>query len=235
MMFRRPLLGLVGSALFTGTSLFAQDLTVVSKVTTGNSESTSTQYITSSDSRVASEKADSIVHFSTGKMTMIDHEKREYWETSVDEMTAYWDKMTREMRGTPMEAMFGLRDEPKLEKLPGKRRIAGYDCEHYSLSIGDVLEVDFWAAPGLQPPPRYFDGRKVASAAMGPMGQIFQKMYEELKTIKGFPLSTAIIVRTPMSRTQTLEEATEVKKLPIPASTFDVPSDYKKRKSPFVK
>jgi hypothetical protein len=48
-------------------------------------------------------------------------------------------------------------------------------------------------------------------------------------------LSTAIIVRTPMSRTQTVEEATEVKKGPIPESTFAVPAGYKKVKSPFVK
>ena len=30
-----------------------------------------------------------------------------------------------------------------------KRKFAGYDCERWSLSIGDALEVDFWAAPGL--------------------------------------------------------------------------------------
>jgi hypothetical protein len=234
MTIRRPMQGLV-AALACTASLSAQDLTVVSKVTMGNSESTSTQYVTATDSRVASEKNDSMVHFPTGKMTMIDHEKKEYWETTIEEMTAYWAKLTREMRGTPMEAMFGLRDEPKLEKLPGKRKIAGYDCTRYSLSIGEVLEVEFWAAPGLQPPPRYFDGRKMSSAALGPMAQIFQKMYEELKTIQGFPLSTAIIVRTPMSRTQTLEEATEVRKEPIPASTFDLPSGYKKKKSPFAK
>jgi hypothetical protein len=67
------------------------------------------------------------------------------------------------------------------------------------------------------------------------MGQLFEKLYDELKKIKGFPLSTAVILRTPMSRTQTLDEAVEVKKGPIPASTFQVPAGYKKKKSPFAR
>ncbi len=226
---------LPAALLAAAASLPADDLTILSKVTVGNSEGPSQQYITSTHSRSSSEQSDSILHFPTGKITMFDHKKKEYWEATIDEMTAYWEKLTREMKGTPMEDMFGLGDDPEIEKLPGKRKIAGYDCDRYSLSIGDVLEVDFWAAPGLEPPARYFDGRKISAAAMGPMGKLFEKMYDELKKIKGFPLSTAIIVRTPMSRTQSLEEATEVKKGPIPASTFDVPAGYKKTKSPFVK
>lgn len=226
---------LPAALLAAAASLPAEDLTILSKVTVGNSESPSQQYITSTHSRSSSEQSDSILHFPTGRITMIDHKKKEYWEATIDEMAAYWEKLTREMKGTPMEDMFGLGDDPEIEKLPGKRKIAGYDCDRYSLSIGDVLEVDFFAAPGLEPPARYFDGRKISAAAMGPMGKLFEKMYDELKKIKGFPLSTAIIVRTPMSRTQSLEEATEVKKGPIPASTFEVPAGYKKTKSPFVK
>jgi hypothetical protein len=213
----------------------AQDLTIVSTVTFGNSVSTATHYLTPEDSRVSAPDTDSIVHFSTGKITMIDRRKQEYWEATAEEMEAYWDRVARDVRGSPLEEMFGLREKPRLEKLPGKRKFAGYDCEHYSLSIGDALEVDFWAAPGLERPARYFDGRKASAAAMGPMGQLFRKMYEELKSVRGLPLSTAIIVRTPVSRTETLDEVTEVKKGPIPASTFDVPAGYRKRKSPFVK
>ncbi|MCA1582645.1 MAG: DUF4412 domain-containing protein [Acidobacteria bacterium] len=216
-------------------SISGQDLTVQSKFTMGNSESPMTQYVTSEYGRSSSAQADTIVHFPTGRMTMIDHKKRQYWEATVDDMAAYWEKLTRSMRGTPLEDMFGGRTDPKLEKLPGKQKFAGYDCERWSLSIGDVLEMDLWAAPGLQPPPRYYDSRKLAATAMGPMGQLFQRVYEELRKVKGFPLSTAIIIRTPMSRTQTLEEATEVRKGPIPASTFQVPDGYKKVNSPFVK
>lgn len=224
---------LVCALLFVAGPLCAEDLTILSTVTVGDSVTDSTQYLTSEYARSHSGQSDSIVHFPTGKMTMIDHKKKEYWESSLDEMTAYWKKLTREMKGTPMEAMFGFGEEVEVEKLPGKKKIAGYDCQRYSLSMGDVLEVDLWASTSLAPPARYFDGRKLSAAAMGPMGQLFEKLYDELKKIQGFPLSTAVILRTPMSRTQTLDEAVEVKKGSIPASTFQVPAGYKKKKSPF--
>lgn len=218
--------------LLTGP-VFAEDLTILSKTTFGDRESDTTQYISSEYSRASSPDADSIVHFPTGRITVIDRKKKEYWEATLEEMEAFWRKTAREMRTSGMADMFGLRDDPEIEKLPGKKTFAGYECEHYSLAIGDVLEVDFWAAPGLELPTPYYDGRRLSTVAMGPMGQLFQKMYEELKKVKGFPLSTAIIVRTPMSRTQTLEEATEVRKGKIPASTFEIPADYKKVRSPW--
>jgi hypothetical protein len=225
----------VAASLLSALPLAAEDLTIVSKVVFGNNESTSTQYISSDYSKSSTPDVDSIVHFPTGKLTTIDKKKKEYWETTIEEMEEFWDGMSREMRRSGAADMFGLRDEPELEKLKGSRKIAGYDCERWSLQIGDVLEVDFWAAPGLVPPARYYDGRRLSVASMGPMGQLFEKMYAEFKKVKGMPLSSAVIIRTPMSRTSTEDEAQEVKKGPIPASTFEVPSGYKKVDSPFKK
>jgi hypothetical protein len=226
---------IVLAALVSAPSLAAEDLTIVSKTTFGNSETTTTQYISSEYSRSSSRDSDSIVHFPDGKVMFVDNRKKEYWEVTVEEMEDYWDRMARKLRTSGAGDMWDLRAEPKLEKLAGKQKFAGYDCEHWSLQIGDALEVDFWAAPSLHPPARYYDGRRMQSVTMGPMGQLFQKMYDELKKVKGYPLSTATIVRTPFSRTQTTEEATEVRKGPIPASTFQVPSGYKRTKSPFEK
>jgi hypothetical protein len=213
----------------------AEDLTVLYRVTLGNSENKSTQYITSEWSRTAGDQTDQIVHSPTGKMILADHKKKEYYETSLEEMSAYLDRLTRQLKGSGVEKMFALDEEAKVEKLPGKKVFAGYDCEHYSVSLGSALEIDLWAAPSLQPPPRYYDGRKLAYAAAGPMGKLFEKAFEEMKKIKGFPLSSAFIVRTPMSRTETLSEATEVRKGKIPASTFEVPAGYRKKESPFAK
>ncbi len=222
-------------AILAAWPLAAEDLTIVSKTTFGNRESTSTQYISSEYSRSSSGDADSIVHFTDGKVTFVDNRKKQYWEVTVEEMEDYWDRTARKLRTSGAGDVWDLRAEPKLEKLSGRQKFAGYDCEHWSLQIGDALEVDFWAAPSLHPPARYYDGRRLQSVTMGPMGQLFQKMYDELKKVKGYPLSTATIIRTPFSRTQTTEEATEVRKGPIPASTFDVPSGYKKVSSPFEK
>jgi hypothetical protein len=213
----------------------AQDLTVLSRVTFGNSESQATHYMTSEWSRTAGEQNDQIIHYPTGKMIFVDHKKKEYYETSLEEMSAYLDRLTRQLKGSGVEKMFALDAEAKVEKLPGKRAFAGYDCERYSISFGDALEIDLWAAPALKPPPRYYDGRKLAYAAMGPMGKLFEKAFEEMKRIRGFPLSTAFILRTPMSRTETVSEATEVHKGKIPASVFEVPAGYRKKDSPYAK
>ena len=209
-----------------------EELTIVSKVSFGKSESTSTHYLTPEWSRSSSRDATSIVHFADGRLTFLDDRRKEYWEVTGEEMEDYWDRTARKLRTSGAGDIWDLRAEPKLEKLSGKQKFAGYDCEHWSLQVGDALEVDFWAAPGLQPPPRYYDGRRLQTVTMGPMGVLFQKVYEELKKVKGYPLSTATIVRTPMSRTEMDEEATEVRKGPIPASTFQVPAGYKKVKSP---
>jgi hypothetical protein len=228
----RPLLL---AALAAAPPLAGEDLTIVSKATFGNKETTSTQYITSEYSRSSSRDGDSIVHFPDGKVTFVDHRKKEYWEMTAEEMEDYWDRTARKLRTSGAGDMWDLRAEPKLEKLSGKQKVAGYDCERWSLQIGDPLEVEFWAAPSLHPPARYYDGRRLQSIAMGPMGPIFQKMYDELKKVKGYPLSTTTIIRTPFSRTESTEKATEVRKGAIPASMFQVPAGYKRVKPPFEK
>ena len=61
----------------------------------------------------------------------------------------------------------------------------------------DLTVVSKTTAPGLSAPARYSDGRRLAAVALGPMGALFQRMYEELKKVTGFPLSTAVIFQTP--------------------------------------
>lgn len=221
------------AAALAAGPLAAEDLTIVSKVTFANREGTATQYITSERSRTTNGDNDSIISFADGKVTFVDHREKQYWEATVEEMEEYWDRMGRKLRTSGAGDMFDMRGKARLEKLKGQKKVAGYDCDHYSLQIGDALEVDFWAAPALSPPARYYDARRMQAIVMGPMGALFQRMYEELKNVKGYPLSTAVIIRTPFSRMESDEDATEVKKGPIPASTFDIPTKYKKVKAPF--
>jgi hypothetical protein len=221
-----------GVALIVAATARGEDLTIVSKTSFGNAETTSTQYLTAEWARSSSRDGSSIVHFPDGRVTFLDDRRKEYWEVTAEEMEDYWDRIARKLRTSGAGDIWDLRAEPKLEKLSGRQKFAGYDCEHWSLQVGDALEVDFWAAPALQPPPRYYDARRLQAVAMGPMGVLFQKMYEELKKVKGYPLSTATIIRTPMSRTQMTDEATEVRKGAIPASTFQIPAGYRKVKPP---
>ncbi len=56
-------------------------------------------------------------------------------------------------------------------------------------------------------------------------------MFDEMKRIKGFPLSTGINAKVMMLKIDTLSEATEVKTGSIPASAFDIPAGYRKKDS----
>ena len=214
--------------------LAAEDLTVVSKVTVGDKSSTSTQYMTSTKSRTSDGQSDSIIDFPTGKMTFIDHKAKTYWETTLEEMAAYMDRLYRDVKGNPMlEKMFGGSDEVTVERGQKSRKIAGYDCDDYTLSMGPSFEFEVCAAKGLQPPPQYYEGRKLSYASMGPMGQRFSKMFDEMKNIKGYPIAMDMDADMGMAKIQTSSEATDVNKGPIPASTFDLPAGYAKKPSPF--
>ncbi|HEY6050271.1 MAG TPA: hypothetical protein VIZ58_03420, partial [Thermoanaerobaculia bacterium] len=144
----------------------AQDLTVVFKTTFGDHEGTTTQYLTPERSKTSNRDVDSIITFADGKLTMVDHRRKEYWETTSEEMEESWDRMARKMRTSGAGDVFDLRAKPRLEKLTGRQKFAGYECEHWSLQLGDALEVDFWAAPSLVVPAKYYDARRLSAASM---------------------------------------------------------------------
>jgi hypothetical protein len=129
--------------------------------------------------------------------------------------------------------MFGGAAEVSVEKGKRSRKIAGYDCDDYTMKMGESFVFEICAAPGLQPPPQYFEGRKLSYAAMGPMGKRFAKMFDEMKKIKGYPLAMDMDVDMGMAKMATVSEAIEVKKGAIPDSTFEIPSGYSKKPSPF--
>jgi hypothetical protein len=223
------------SLAFAGAfSLAAEDLTVISKTTFGGKSGTSTQWMSSTKSRTSDANTDAIIEFKTGRYVFVEHKKKEYWETTVEEMAAYFDALQKDLKGNPMfESMFGGPDDVKVEKLKTSRKIAGYDCDDYEMSMGPSFVFEFCAAKALKPPPQYYEGRKYSFASMGPMGKRYMKMFEEMRKIEGFPLSLEMDVDMGMTKQQTLSEATEVKKGPIDDSVFAVPAGYKKGKSPF--
>jgi hypothetical protein len=214
----------------------AEDLTIVSTVKAKDRTGTSTQYLTTDRTRVSNGDTDTIFVYSTGAMTMVDNRKQEYYQTSAAEIAANFDRMRQIGANNPLGGLLGGNvSEVSVKKVEGTRKIAGYDCDHYLLSMGDDMKFDIWSAPDLKAPTQYYDASKAPYAAMGPLGMRFEKMFEEMKKIKGFPLSTGINTKVMMIKIDTLVEATEVKKDPIPPTAFDPPAGYKKKDSPFKK
>jgi hypothetical protein len=238
-----PIRCAVGSTVLAALPLAAQDLTIVSAVTTAKGTSQATSYMTSERYRNSDADTDSIIEFTTGRMTNIDHKKKEYWETTLQEMEAAFRQMEAQMAqmSEQMQQMPAfLRDKMggpagpiTVQKGTATRKIAGYDCDQYTISMGEAMRVEMWTTPHLQVPTPYYDARK-AFFASNPMTQKFGKLFDEMRKIKGYPLAETTTMKL-MGTQQMTREATEVRKGPIPASAFALPAGYKKVESPFAK
>jgi hypothetical protein len=197
--------------------------------------------MTSERYRNSDPDTDSIIEFGTGKMTMIDHKKKEYWETTLQEMEAAFRQMEAQVAQMSEQMPPFLRDKIgggpggpiTVQKGTATRMIAGYDCDQYTISMGEAMKVEMWATSQLQVPAPYYDARK-AFFANNPMTQKFGKLFDEMRKIKGYPLAETTTMKV-MGTQQMSREATEVRKGPIPASAFAVPAGYKKVESPFAK
>ena len=128
---------------------------------------------------------------------------------------------------------FGDLGEVSAKKTAKARKIAGYSCDEWVVAMGEALIFEVCAARRLPVPPAYFDARKAAYAGMGPMGRHFERVFEAMRQVGGYPLSVAMHVKTEGMKQETLTEATEVRKGAIAADTFAVPPGYTKKNSPF--
>ncbi len=234
---RRALFAVLSLSLVAPALAAAEDLTIVSRVTRpkGRAAGTQTQYISAAKVRTSDGDRDTILDLATGRLVLVNDRKREYSETTLDELRAFMGQLDAAMAGNPMmEKMLGNVSEVSVKEGTEARTIAGYETNQYVLSMGDTMRFEIWAAPALTPPVQYFDARKALFATLGPLSKRFDAMFEEMKKIEGFPLATTIDYKMMMVRRQTLTEATEVRKGPIAPSVFEVPAGYKKVASPFA-
>ena len=232
----------------------AQDLTIVSKETSSNGpEKTTTQFFTKERVRHNMGDHDTIFEYGAGKITNIDHKKKEYSEITTAEMEAQMQKISGEME----KANAQMQNMPpevreRMEKMMGggtvtvtkggTRKIAGYDAQQYTIAMGTNMTVQTWNTTGLKFPVPEADLKKFMSfaSAMAPMAQnpMFKglsKMTEEMKKIQGFPLARTTEIKMMGKGSTTSSEAVEVKTAPVPASAFDIPADHKKVDSPMMR
>jgi len=238
-----PFRAAVGLTVLAAVPLAAEDITIVSTVTTSRGTAAATSHMTSEQYRYSDAETDSIIEFASGRMTMIDRKKKQYWETTPQEMEAALQQieaqmaqMSEQMQQMPAflrDKMGGPGGPISVLKGTATRKIAGYDCEQYTISMGEAMKVDMWITPHLQVPMPYYDARKAVFAS-NPMTQKFGKLFDEMRKIRGYPLAETTTIKI-MGTQQMTREATEVRKGPIPASTFALPAGFKKVESPFAK
>lgn len=240
---RSPIWAAGALALATaGTA--AADVTIVYKLTEdGQPKGTSAQYFSSEKMRMEQPDQDMIAEFATGKMTMLDKKKNEYWEITCAEMKSAADsmqkKMDEQMAQMPpamrekMQGMMGGGGVFTVTPGAGTRKIAGYDARQYTVTMGKMMEQELWAAELPIPQPAFETNACMTLA--NPMMKQAAKAVEEMKKVKGFPLYESTTVKF-MGKTKTTgKEATEIKTSAVPASVFVLPAGAKKVESPFAK
>jgi len=217
----------------------AEDLTIVSKtIANQGAPTTSTQYIGADRIRSSDGENDTIVEVAAGRFTVINHKKKEYSQFTRDEMLASMQQFEQQMSGpmgAMMEKMMGGKVGEVTVQKGASRKVAGYDCTTYTFSLGENMRYEMCSTQALQLPPAYFDVLKGPYAMAGPMARRFDKIFDEMKKIKGFPVALSSTVNLMAFKINVVSEATEIRKGPIPASAFQLPAGYKKKETPFRK
>jgi hypothetical protein len=231
----------------------AEDLTIVFKDGKGALQ---TQYFTSTKMRHNMGDHDSIMDMATGTMTSIDNKKKEYSQITVEQMEAVMKQaeaqakqaqaqMEQAMAKVPpemrqkMEQMMGGVTEAITVTRGGTRKVAGYDTQQYTITLGESMKTDKWTTTSLQLPFDPTQFRKMSGfsgpAMGGPMMKNAAKLAEKMKEVQGFTLAETTSFKVMGRGTDTSKEAVEVKRGPIPDATFAVPAGYKKVDSPMLK
>ena len=240
----------------------AEDLTVVFKTTGEGRTGTATHYYSSEKMRTGDAESETIVEYGAGKIVAVDHKKKEYSEITLAEMEAAMKaasarmeaanaQMKEQMAAMPpamrekMEQMMGGVASSVTVTKGGTRKVAGYDCQEYTVAMGQMMTTKLCATTALAFPAPNVDYRKFASfagsaAAMAanPMFKSMGEMTDEMKKVEGFTIAEATSVKAMGRSMDSSKEAVEVKKGPIPASAFDLATiapGYKKVPHPVTK
>ncbi len=211
-------LALTGAALTAN----AEDLTIVANVTRNNdAPTTRVTYVSNERMRSSSESGEFIVDFATGNLTFIDAKKKEYSivtpqdiEALAAKMQAQQKQMEEQMKAMPpalrekMAGMMGgVAAATTVTKGTGGRTVAGYACENWIVTIGEMIKQDQCVTTQLPYPAPAYDGMArymKAMSAAAPMLKGMDQMVEKFKQMKGVSIyhqSTTKIMGKSMTET----------------------------------
>jgi hypothetical protein len=241
-------------ALSFAAAAAADDVTITYNLTeNGQPKGTATQYVSSERLRMSNPDHDMIVEYGSGRLVSIDHKKKEYWETTRDEMNAQMQQMNARMEAQQKDMQAKMKDMPpalrdkmsaimggmaaQVQVTPGTgtKKIAGYDTKPYTITIGEMMKQETWNTEGIAFPTPAIDARNSLMTLSNPMMKGASQLVEKMKQVKGVPLSETTTVKILTKTVISTREATVVKTGPIAASVFALPEGYKKVESPLAK
>jgi Domain of unknown function (DUF4412) len=238
--------------LAAGAVVASDDLTIVSKHThDGKPAGTSTSYLSSDHVRMAREDGhETIVDLKTGVMTTLDGKKKTYYSVTKQDMEQLRVKMQEKMN-TPemkkaMEAMSSMSGSMAtsfdVKKTGASRKIAGFSCEEWTITMGTLSTIKECVTTELQYPAHAFDtykelseGMKNMMSAFGPMAKAGADLAEKLKNMKGYPVDTVTAIDVMGNKTMIESEVIEVRRGSIPASAWEIPAGYTKIENPMLR
>jgi len=253
---------LASIVLSTALSVIADDLTIVSKATQdGGSPETRTSYISSDHVRISQpEGNEAIFDLKGGQMIVMDGKKKTYYVITRKDMDAQaamiqermnspeMKKAQEQMKNLPpdaqkkMESAMAGMFAVDVKKTGTSRTIAGYKCENWNVTIGQLSKSEQCLTNELKFPVQawdlyrsYADSMKSMMAAFGPMARSMTTMQEQLKKLKGFPLANTTTTSVMGHRSVSSSEVTSIKRGAIPASAWEVPAGYKRVDNPMTK
>ena len=240
----------------------ADDLTIVSRMTRdGGEPTTATSYLASDHARIVQPDQDAILDLKTGQITVIDGRKKEYFVVTKQDMDQMKTRLQQTMNSPEMqkaqEQMKNLPPELQkrmqgmmggagggfdVKKTGTTRKIAGYNCDNWTITLGQFSKTEQCMSTELPVPVQTWDtyrdfaeGMKSAMASMGPMGKGIADIAAKMKEMRGFPLSSTTTSSFMGRSSSTSSEVVEVKKGAIPASAWEVPAGYRKIDNPMLK
>jgi hypothetical protein len=241
----------------------ADDLTIVSKVTqSGKAPTTTTSYLSSDHARIdTGDGHEMIADLKNGDVTIIDGQKRQYFVVTRQDMDQLQARMQKQMNSPEMQRaqeqmknlppeikkkmqamMGGLVSAVTVEKTGPARKIAGYNCETWTIAVGEISKTVECLTTELPLPAQAWQAyqdmanrTKSMTAAMGPMAKSMSDLQEKMKDVKGFPMSSTTTASVLGHSTATTTEVVEVKRGTVPASAWQLPAGYTKIDNPMAK
>jgi hypothetical protein len=240
----------------------ADDLTIVSKVTRdGGEPMTATSYLSTDHARmVQPDGGEAILDLKTGQITVVDGRKKEYYVVTRQDMDQMKAKLQQTMNSPEMQrAQEQMKNLPPdvqkrmqgmmgaaagsfdVKKLGTTRKIAGYNCDNWTITIGPS-KTEHCVTTELPVPVQTWDayrdfaeGMRSMMASMGPMAKGMGDITAKMKEMRGYPLATSTSMSIMGRSSSSSSEVVEVKKGPIPASAWEAPAGYKKIDNPMLK
>jgi len=210
--------------------LWAQDFTVRMKDQDGR---TAIHYVSRNAVRNVSSnpvETDVIYRLDRGTIIRLNHQQKTYTEITLAQAHQQMEKNAGSMNAQQAKMRrlgMNAAGATNVRKIGQGETIAGYATDKYATKT-PITEGEVWLAPALEAPPAYYDlSSSYAAAQMGSMGQIVKELRE--KQVKGFILKMTGTGSMPMMKGISFTQvATSVEKAPIPPSTFEPPTGYRK-------